>query len=223
MPSRQKVVATTTADATTGAAMAPEATSAPSAVPVQSAEGASSAQIEPTASPANGSGNGADDTPHIVDVRTLPESVRDPVANLGSPPPRRRGRPLGSKTRRDLNPDPDQASRPAIDSRGEVVKPRNFRAMAVTTVNAVTGACEQFGGEIWKPSESEQRNLWDATEVYFREKNIPDIPPGWMLFLVVMAYATPRLNHPETQAKLARLRDKVLGNRMKVRPLRPQE
>jgi hypothetical protein len=81
------------------------------------------------------------------------------------------------------------------------------------SVHMVTGALEQFGGVHWKPTEGEDKMLCDATHAYFVAKDIPDIPPGWMLFLVVMAYATPRLNHPDTIEKIARIKGKILGRR----------
>jgi hypothetical protein len=92
-------------------------------------------------------------------------------------------------------------------------KLKRYRDTAEMTVNMVTGALEQFGGEHWKPGEGEDKSLKDATHAYFVAKDIPDIPPGWMLFLVVMAYATPRLNHEKTRAQIANIKAKILGRR----------
>ncbi len=64
-----------------------------------------------------------------------------------------------------------------------------------------------FGPE-WMPQpgqqgmKGERDNMVDAIEKYLRTKEIPDIPPGVMLCLMVALYSAPRLKAPSTSNKL---------------------
>jgi hypothetical protein len=136
------------------------------------------------------------------------------IAFTPGPARARRGRPPKPGSSRRINPDPDAPAIATPTHHEEKIK--RYRQTAEMSVHMVTGALEQFGGEHWKPSEGEDKMLCDATHAYFVAKDIPDIPPGWMLFLVVMAYATPRLNHEKTQQQIANIKAKILGKRMPV-------
>jgi hypothetical protein len=141
--------------------------------------------------------------------------VTEALARAGVTSPAKRGRgrpPTHGRYARKLNPEPDKpATLPAPPLETERITRRDFRATATVAVGCATGMAVQFGGEIWTPQEQENKQLIDATEAYFRAYDIPDIPPGWMLAIVVFAYAAPRLNHETTRAKLARVKEKLLG------------
>jgi len=120
----------------------------------------------------------------------------------------KRGRPGKGDPRykpRALNP-PAEVITPAV-FQSKV----DYRGTAVLTVHSVTGLAETVFGPEWHPTENEDTALCDATEAYFRAKNIPDIPPGWMLLFVTLGYVTPRLNSENTARKLSTWKMKVVN------------
>jgi hypothetical protein len=62
-----------------------------------------------------------------------------------------------------------------------------------------------FGDE-WNPRTPQEREMVvDAIKRYYAEKGMMDIPPGWMLVIIISTYSLPRLAHPNTGGKLKRI------------------
>jgi hypothetical protein len=55
------------------------------------------------------------------------------------------------------------------------------------------GMATMMGGELWRPSEDETRELRAAVTRFIQAKNISDLPPGWALLLICATYAMPRM------------------------------
>lgn len=85
-----------------------------------------------------------------------------------------------------------------------------FRSSAESTVLTVEGLCAGLISDEWKFRDKGEKDMMiDATEKYFRAQNIPDIPPGVMLIIVIGMYAGPRFAMPKTREKFAQLRAKI--------------
>jgi len=199
MTSRKQATAATVVESTPAAATVADSTPSPESAP---GEGV-------TLTPPNGSeqhtspsGNGAGEAQPVDPLQPLLQDLTRPTGQRG------RGRPPGSKNRRTAeNPEPP-GERKVL---GEFKPKVDYDGMALLTVHTVVGVSVQLMGPEWNTSPEEDTNLCNATAAYFRAKQFPDIPPGWMLMFVVAAYVVPRLNHPNTKAKLARGRDKALN------------
>ncbi len=100
--------------------------------------------------------------------------------------------------------------------------------MAGVIVDMSTGLLCNVLGPDWAPREirspdnsasiSERKLLADATAAYLRAKQFSDLPPGLMLTVVVLAYATPRFAAPTTRSRIGWLWGKVTGLFRRKRP-----
>lgn len=134
-----------------------------------------------------------------VDAEELPPVNRIPngdtataAASPGEDTKRKRGRPPGTK------------NKPAFDDvAAATATPVDYKSMSEGCFDlSATVLSSTFGPE-WQPRTPEERQaVCGALEVYLRSKQAKDIPPGLMLTIVVVAYATPRLTVPTTKAKL---------------------
>lgn len=152
-----------------------------------------------------------------------PAQAPDNVIHVSSGRPR--GRPRGPnygkrnyakenklRAQRVLNPDePPKApdGGPAYLQRD--TRPVDYDAMGKMCVDVVTGTATQFLGPDWKPEDVEHETLSKATATYLRAKQFPDVPPGWVLCFVVFAYSIKRLQMPDTQSRIGRLKHKIKG------------
>jgi hypothetical protein len=136
----------------------------------------------------------------------LPEST--PAAANGEPaaaaangeqtPPgevkRGRGRPRGSRNRPDFS---DISTATAAET---VV---NYEELAGFVFDSSTGTMAMALGDEWRArSPEERKSVVDTLAVYLKSKQVKDIPPGVMLTIVLLAYATPRLKEPATASKI---------------------
>ncbi len=64
--------------------------------------------------------------------------------------------------------------------------------------------CESIGGSDFSPTTDERDAVTDAAVRYCKAAGIPDIPPGFVLFLSTMTYLLPRLNAPTRREKIVR-------------------
>jgi hypothetical protein len=164
----------------------------------------------PASAPTSG-GNPLQDSP-AGDAGATPQPVAGefiPGTTSGIPPaePKRpRGRPPGSKTRK-INPEP-----PPEITGGPRGGPVDYQAIGGAICDTIVGVCAGVIGPVWNyAGPEERRNLVSATANYMRAKNMPDIPPGWLLVIAISAFALPRLNHPQTINAIAKVKSKVTG------------
>lgn len=89
--------------------------------------------------------------------------------------------------------------------------PVDYGAMGAVLVDLVTQTAANILGPEWLPrsiddgkgNKVEERTvLIGATAAYLKSRQMPDIPPGWVLVAVVAAYATPRFTQPTTRQRI---------------------
>jgi hypothetical protein len=113
------------------------------------------------------------------------------------------GRPLGSKNTKQ----PDKANFSDV-----VAASQNFRGMAEMTFGLATGMLSNIFGPEWQPANpDEKEGVVKPLEEYFRVKQMPDLPPGWLVVIACMAYSAPRLHHPNTRAKIKNTVNRLRG------------
>lgn len=148
-----------------------------------------------------------------------PEPSPDPAAPYGrkadgTPRSKPGAKPGGAKKPRVVNPGAPM-EKPPVDANDR------YRQMADMIVSIVTGTATQAISREWEPSPGEKAMLVEASANYFKAKNFVDLPPGMVLLGAVCAYALPRINMPETSAKI----DKVFARfnkKPEVVPIPPQ-
>lgn len=124
------------------------------------------------------------------------------------------GNRAGSPSKNGLQPEPTQAA-DFSDIESTATTPRftiepaqasllpNYQQMAEMSFNMTTGLLSQVFGPEWQPRNDEEKGLVvKATADYFKSVQLPDIPPGYVLCFVCLAYAAPRLNQQPTKTKL---------------------
>jgi hypothetical protein len=86
---------------------------------------------------------------------------------------------------------------------------RDFKPLAIVTVETLTGLASMLLGEDWKPEirdgVDERVELVKAWEAYYRAKGVSELPPEAMLALTMGGYVLPRLQRESMKAKLAKL------------------
>lgn len=81
---------------------------------------------------------------------------------------------------------------------------KHYQAGAVLTFEMSTNILSQIFGDEWQPqSEQEKAFVVSALQKYYESIEMPDLPPGYVLCFVCLAYAAPRLAAPKTKNKLA--------------------
>jgi hypothetical protein len=74
-----------------------------------------------------------------------------------------------------------------------------------------TGVLATTLGPEWLPRDmngekgGERQTVTVPLEIYFRSKEMPDLPPGVVLLLALAMYGAPRLRAPDTSSKLKRV------------------
>jgi hypothetical protein len=130
----------------------------------------------------------------------------------GLAPPKKGSAP--SERVRRVNPSPDaDASAPGAPGAPQATPkaPTDYKGMAQICVTVTTSGLVQVFGQEWLPSSEENTALTDATAAYLKSINMTDIPPGWMLLLVVSMYALPRVTAPGFAAKFGLSKPKPNG------------
>lgn len=85
----------------------------------------------------------------------------------------------------------------------------DYGRMAKFVTGNLFAVAESAIGPEWKPTAREQDQLEFYTEAYCRSMGFTDIPPGMALCVCLGMYAIPRINHPNTKAKLRNIAAKV--------------
>lgn len=102
----------------------------------------------------------------------------------------------------------------------EPVKLVDYGKMGEMTFDLGTGIFVKLFGDEWKPQSAEERaGVVDAIRAYYQSKQMPDIPPGMMLAIVVAVYAAPRISAPTTRSRLQML---WTWTKLKIFRLKPQ-
>jgi len=155
---------------------------------------------------------------HIRFKHTLPRARKEaadrkagvaPSVNGEQPPPP------------DFSDIPDGPAQPAAP----VLAPAKFEGMANMSFDMTTGLLARIFGNEWLPQpdaddqtkSTERATVVLAIQKYYESINLPDIPPGYMLCFVVLAYSAPRLAAQPTKTKLqsAWLRFKLFFSKKK--------
>lgn len=88
---------------------------------------------------------------------------------------------------------PQQAADPGI----------RYETMAAMSFDMTTGVLARIFGPEWNPNSADERAAMVlAIKRYYESVQLPDIPPGYMLCFVCLAYAAPRLGQQPTRTKL---------------------
>jgi len=91
-----------------------------------------------------------------------------------------------------------------------VVPDARFEGMAVMTFDMSTQLLARIFGPEWLPNPDpdnpqvshERMTMVAAIKKYYESVNLPDIPPGYMLCFVALAYAAPRMAAAPTKTKI---------------------
>lgn len=153
--------------------------------------------------------------------QTTPTASPANAATEAAPAPRkRRGRPPGSGTR----PPGTIPGQPPQHINGDLLggpqspttapTPDRYAQTGAILTDAFIGACVAVFGNEWLPKDNDERNnLASAATSYCRAKQLPDLPPGFVLLGAVAMYALPRLNLPATKSKLQTLTGRLRGGK----------
>jgi hypothetical protein len=126
----------------------------------------------------------------------------------GAPPKKTGGKPADNGAAQepppadfsDLNSEPAPRFDPVAPG---LDKAKHFEATAVLTFEMTTGIMSQIFGEEWQPNSPDEKSLVvGAIKRYYESVDLPDLPPGYVLCFVALAYAAPRLGKPKTKNKL---------------------
>jgi len=81
--------------------------------------------------------------------------------------------------------------------------PPDYDLLAAMVFDTSTGALTLLLGPEWQPqNEQERTQMVGALKRYLEAKQVKDIPPGYLLALVVLIYSAPRFHQPETKKRL---------------------
>ncbi len=91
-----------------------------------------------------------------------------------------------------------------------VIPDARFEGMANMTFDMTTGLLTRIFGPEWQPTPDqdnpqvshERMTVVMAIKKYYESVNLPDIPPGYMLCFVALAYAAPRMSAQPTKTKM---------------------
>lgn len=180
--------------------------------------------MDPGASTSGLPPNGATVTPSTTDREggsppPPPIEPAPPSGGPSEPAPKRRGRPPlppGERKQRSRTPprfvvNPDHPGG-MQDTRAVVSVDRDKQYIEASKmlVGTVLSALAMLGDH-WRAKSEEETFLSDATYKYMKAKQLPDLPPGWVLLGAVCIYALPRLMHPETERQIAKLMGRNRG------------
>lgn len=151
------------------------------------------------------------------DVFPQSNSTAMPASETTEPAPKRgRGRPPGAKNKATPAPEPTApgSSKPNFDDAegktkaAESAKPIDYMGMSKMIFQMSTGTLANIFGPEWLPRPAqpgmpgEEEIVIVHLATYLKSKEIPDIPPGVMLCLVLSMYAAPRFQAPTTKEKV---------------------
>jgi hypothetical protein len=169
-----------------------------------------------------------------VAVEIQPEQLLSPAPapSENATEKKKRGRPPGSKTKKPENPpqiisqipgEPGTAPAPegtealpgaenGLEASPEAPEavPVDYRAQATMAVALTTGILSKVIGPEWEPeNEKEMESVVIPLEAYFRTKQMPDLPPGWIVAIAIAGYSAKRLSAPATQSFVSRTKDRA--------------
>ena len=208
MSEKLKKTATEIIDAADLIALDPAAPTTPTATAAPAAPGASVEMVS------------------AADLIALdPAAPTTPAAPAASATPaapgtkRGRGRPPGSKKRiatpvqspggeippadfSDISPGETETETQTAELTPEQAA-TDYTALANITFDTGVGVLTLVFGQEWQAqNDSERSAVVKSLQSYYVAKQVKDIPPGVMLSIVCLAYAAPRLKHPNTSEKL---------------------
>lgn len=124
----------------------------------------------------------------------------------------------------DITGQPPPAATPVA-----VIPDARFEGMANMTFDMTTGLLAKIFGPEWLPQADsdnpqishERMTMVAGIKKYYESVNLPDIPPGYMLCFLCLAYSAPRMSAQPTRTKLAQgwLWLKTKFQRRKVKPV----
>ena len=116
-----------------------------------------------------------------------------------------RGRPIKTKDGRFAKrsgPKSTKTTTAAAVATSKPETPPDYGAAGKMLAGFIFGTTTTLFGPAWKPETLEQANIESASTEYCRSCGFADVPPGVALLLAIGMYAGPRLNDPETRARL---------------------
>lgn len=146
-----------------------------------------------------------------------PAASATPVTPAAPGTKRGRGRPLGSKKRiatpvqdfggeippadfSDISPGETETQTAELTPEQAAT---DYTALANITFDTGVGVLTLVFGQEWQSqNDSERSAVVKSLQSYYVAKQVKDIPPGVMLSIVCLAYAAPRLKHPNTSGKI---------------------
>lgn len=109
------------------------------------------------------------------------------------------GRPPGSKNKFKPRADFSDVLGTTLDAKGT-----DYTALSGTLFDMTAGTLTMIFGSEWQPrNPDEKKMVVDPLAVYLKSKGMDDLPPGYVLAFVCIAYCAPRFRAPTTQAKLS--------------------
>lgn len=150
---------------------------------------------------------------------TGPQLLTPPTAAASWPveqqPKRKPGRPFGSKNSAAKQEQPqsiinvptvapsDPNNSTAADPNSAQAPAVNYRQAAEMAFDISTGAAAGLIGPEWACNGKAEREMVVVPlEVYLKQKDIVDLPPGWILAIAILSYSSSRLKAPATQSKI---------------------
>jgi hypothetical protein len=136
---------------------------------------------------------------HIRFKHTLPRQRKEAAAAKA-----KAGEPIPADFS-DITGQPPPQSTPIA-----VLPDQRFEGMANMSFDMTTGLLARIFGPEWLPQPDadnpqvshERLTVVASIKKYYESVNLPDIPPGYMLCFVALAYAAPRMTAQPTKTKL---------------------
>lgn len=115
--------------------------------------------------------------------------------------------------------DPNGAGQPSfadVLAGAETTGGPDYLALAGITFDMATGVLSMTFGPEWQPRSPDEKNaVCSALAAYMKSKGMTDLPPGYVLSFVALAYAAPRFAVPTTRDKIkfffGWIKDRVFG------------
>ncbi len=156
---------------------------------------------------------------HRLYQHTLPDARRKAIEEKTGKPPRshHKKKPESPAAPAAHIPPPDFSDIPGVGAPVPQPSPiavdpgARYEGMANMTFDMTTGLLTRIFGPEWQPTPDkddpavshERMACVGAIKNYYQSVELPDIPPGYMLCFVALAYAAPRMAQNPTKTKLA--------------------
>lgn len=154
----------------------------------------------------NGFENDAALRKHVLYQHTLPKARSEARAKKAGAKPETEAIPLAAADFSDITGKPPAPAANPI----AVETDKRFEGMATMTFDMSTNLMARIFGPEWLPNPDadnpqvshEKMAMVEGIKKYYESANLPDIPPGYMLCFLCLAYSAPRMAAQPTKTKL---------------------